>query len=253
LERNPIAALKWQAPKTTFVIDRRSVANPMQARTLLAAVGEHSAGGRLVAFYGCLYYAGLRPEEASALRESNLSIPAKGWGELHLDRAEPHAGKEWTDSGETRDQRQLKQRAVGEGRTAPCPPELTQLLHAHRDRYGTGSDGRLFVGERNHDELPRGTVNRVWRESRRAVFTPAVADTPLARTPYDLRHAAVSTWLNGGVPATDVAMWAGHSVEVLLRIYAKCLDGGAEQLRRRVEAALGHVEDTKTWARIRQN
>ncbi len=38
-------------------------------------------------------------------------------------------------------------------------------------------------------------------------------------------------WLNGGVPATDVAAWAGHSVEVLLKIYAKCLDGGAEALR----------------------
>jgi integrase len=67
-----------------------------------------------------------------------------------------------------------------------------------------------------------------------------VAASPLARTPYDLRHAAVSTWLNGGVPATDVAEWAGHSVEVLLKIYAKCLDGGKEQLRRRVQAALGH-------------
>ncbi len=34
--------------------------------------------------------------------------------------------------------------------------------------------------------------------------------------PYDLRHAAMSTWLNGGVPAAQVAEWAGHSVEVLL-------------------------------------
>jgi hypothetical protein len=36
-----------------------------------------------------------------------------------------------------------------------------------------------------------------------------------------------------------VAEWAGHSVEVLLRIYAKCLDGGDALVRRRVEAALG--------------
>jgi len=72
------------------------------------------------------------------------------------------------------------------------------------------------------------------------VFTPEVAASPLARTPYDLRHAAGSTWLSGGVPPTDVATWAGHSVEVLLKIYAKCLDGGQEQLRQRVQAALGH-------------
>ncbi|HSU34665.1 MAG TPA: hypothetical protein VLJ88_03300 [Propionibacteriaceae bacterium] len=61
----------------------------------------------------------------------------------------------------------------------------------------------------------------------------------MADTPYDLRHAAVSTWLNGGVPPTQVAEWAGHSVEVLLKIYAKCLDGGASAMQRWMEEALG--------------
>ncbi len=240
IDVNPLPALRWRALRTTHTVDRRSVANPVQARTLLAAVAEHSTGRRLVAFYGCLYYAAMRPEEAASLRETNLAIPAVGWGEVHLDMAEPHAGREWTDSGANRDQRQLKQRAIGESRTVPCPPELTALLHAHRDEFGTGPDGRLFVGQRNHSELPKGTVNRVWRESRRLAFTPAVAASPLAATPYDLRHAAVSTWLNAGVPPADVAKWAGQSIEVLLRIYAKCLDGGQEQLRQRVQAALGH-------------
>ena len=69
------------------------------------------------------------------------------------------------------------------------------------------------------------TIGRVWRRARQAAFTAEVAASPLARTP-DLRHAAVSTWLNGGVPATTVAEWAGHSVEILLTSYAKCLDGG---------------------------
>jgi hypothetical protein len=46
--------------------------------------------------------------------------------------------------------------------------------------------------------------------------------------------------LNGGIPATQVAEWAGHSVEIPLKIYAKCLDGGQEHLRARVQAALGH-------------
>ena len=73
------------------------------------------------------------------------------------------------------------------------------------------------------------------------MFVPEVLATPLAETPYDLRHAAVSTWLNGGVPAAVVAEWAGHSVEVLLKIYAKCLDGGTDLLRARVQKALGHA------------
>ena len=56
--------------------------------------------------------------------------------------------------------------------------------------------------------------------------------------PYHLRHAAVSLWLNAGVPATQVAEWAGHSVHVLMRVYAKCVYGQDEAARRRIEAAL---------------
>jgi integrase len=242
LPRNPIPALKWTAPKTVHAVDRRSVANPIQARTLFEAVRvQGRSGARLVAFFGCLYFAAMRPEEAVSLTKHNLSLPPEGWGEFHLDAAEPHAGKEWTDSGQNRDRRQLKQRARGETRTVPCPPELTALIWAHVKAFGYGSGGRLFTGERNGQELPKGTIVRAWRRARREVFTPEIVASPLAATPYDLRHAAVSTWLNGGVPPTQVAEWAGHSVEILLKIYAKCLDGGSEVLRQRIQAALGYL------------
>ena len=55
--------------------------------------------------------------------------------------------------------------------------------------------------------------------------------------PYDLRHACLSTWLNGGVYPTQVAEWAGHSVSVLPRVYAKCVTGQQEDAKRRIEAA----------------
>lgn len=240
LDINPIPALKWTPPRPVQALDKRRVANPVQVRTLLRAVGDQRPSGpRLVAFFGCLYFAGMRPEEAVGLHLRHLEIPNQGWGVLHLDRAEPHAGKEWTDSGENRDRRQLKQRGRGEVRTVPCPPELTALLRAHVAEFGTAEGGRIFVGERNGRELPKRTILQAWQRARTAVFTAEVAISPLVQTPYDLRHAAVSTWLNGGVPATDVAEWAGHSVEILHRIYAKCLDGGEAVLRQRVEAALG--------------
>jgi hypothetical protein len=35
-----------------------------------------------------------------------------------------------------------------------------------------------------------------------------------------------------------VAKWAGHSVNVLLRVYAKCVYGQDEVARQRIEAAL---------------
>ncbi len=239
---NPLPALRRQSARVVQVhaVDRRVVANPVQIRTLLQAVREQEPSGpRLVAFYGCLYFAGMRPEEAAALALPDLALPATGWGELHLTRAKPYAGKEWTNTGEARDDRQLKQREINEVRPVPCPPELTALLHAHLDRFGTGPTGRLFVGERNREHLPTLTVTRVWARARVAVFTEGVAASPLARTPYDLRHAAVSTWLNAGIPPTKVAEWAGHSIEVLLKIYAKCLDGEDAKLRSQVQSALG--------------
>jgi hypothetical protein len=56
--------------------------------------------------------------------------------------------------------------------------------------------------------------------------------------PTSLCRAAVSNWLNGGVEATRVAEWDGHSVTVLLRVYAKCLDGGEQAARAKAQDAL---------------
>lgn len=243
LDANPLISFKWVAPKVAGSIDRRSVVNPSQARALLRAVRDtRRSGPRLVAFFGLMYFSGMRPEEVANVRQHNLSLPTSGWGEAHLEEATPFAGADWTNDGQQRDQRQLKNRARGESRTVPIPPELTVLLHEHIAEFGTGPAGRLFPGERA-GELPRNTYMRAWRAARRLAFTPEVAATPLAATPYALRHACVSTWLNGGVPAPQVAEWAGHSVEVLLKVYAKCLDGQEDEARRRVMRALGHAAE----------
>jgi hypothetical protein len=84
------------------------------------------------------------------------------------------------------------------------------------------------------------------------VLSPDDVRSPLAARPYDLRHAAVSTWLNAGVPSTQVAEWAGHSVGVLHQIYAKVIVGQEDAARKRIAAAggearcveLGHVLGT---------
>jgi hypothetical protein len=49
----------------------------------------------------------------------------------------------------------------------------------------------------------------------------------------------VSLALNAGVPATEVARRAGHSVVVLLKIYAHCIDGQADIANKRIGDALG--------------
>jgi integrase len=119
----------------------------------------------------------------------------------------------------------------------PIHPELTNLLRYHLAHFGTAPDGRLFSGVRG-GELPTITYRRTWIKAREAALTAAEQASPLARRPYDLRHACLSTWLNGGVYPTQVAEWAGHGVDVLLRIYAKCVAGQDELAKRRISEAL---------------
>ena len=119
----------------------------------------------------------------------------------------------------------------------PAPPELVVLLREHLDRFGTDVHGRLFRSPYGN-VVASSTYWRVWEAARALALTPERVASPLAGRPYDLWHAAVSLWLNAGVPATEVAERAGHSVDVLLRVYAKCLDGDRERMNARIEAAL---------------
>jgi hypothetical protein len=121
-------------------------------------------------------------------------------------------------------------------------------LRRHLDNFLLGPDGRLFAARTGKRGIPlpppysnplsMGTACRIWHKARSAALTPEQAASPLARRPYDLCHACLSTWLNAGVPATQVAEWAGHSVNVLLKVYAKCLDGQDEAAKKRIEHAL---------------
>ena len=83
-----------------------------------------------------------------------------------------------------------------------------------------------------------GSLYRAWHRARQSALTERQVESLLGRRPYDLRHACLSTWLNAGVPPARVAEWAGHSVEVLLRVYAKCVDGDDEVALKRIEDAL---------------
>jgi len=38
--------------------------------------------------------------------------------------------------------------------------------------------------------------------------------------PYDLRHVAISRWLEAGIPVTQAASWAGNTSEVIWQFYA---------------------------------
>ncbi|MCG3748881.1 tyrosine recombinase XerC [Amycolatopsis sp. Poz14] len=235
ISANPMDGVKLKKQKFVLAeVDPKAVVNPIQGRMLIDA-----APPRLKAFFGLMYYAALRPEEAANLGKSDLTIPESGWGDIHLQGARPEVNGVWTDSGEASEVGPLKHRPAGHGRSVPCVPALTELLHNHLNTFGTAPDGRLFRGERDGGRIGSTVYGRAWAACRKAVFTAEVQAGPLAKRPYDLRHAAVSTWLAAGIEPTRVAKWAGHSLAVLLRVYAKCIDGGEQAARDRMGDALG--------------
>jgi integrase len=238
LGSNPVDRIQWTAPAVAASVDRRVVVSPAQAVTLLNAVGQlGKRGEHLKTFFACLYYAALRPSEGVMLRESDLHLPKTGWGRIVLSASASRAGRAWTDEGTARQERGLKHRAGNETRTIPIPPVLVRLLRAHIKRFGTTLDGRIFQTARG-GILQNSGYNEVWDQARQAALTPAQYRSPLSRRPYDLRHAAVSLWLNSGVPASEVARRAGHGVAVLLKIYAHCIDGQATAANQRIAEAL---------------
>jgi integrase len=187
--------------------------------------------------FACLYYAAMRPAEAVNLHKADCELPDTGWGRLYLCRTTPEVGKRYTDSGELHDSKGLKHRAEDEVRPVPIPPELVAILRWHISEFGVAPDGRLFR-QQNGNVVNSSTYTQVWQAARLIALTPEQVASPLAARPYDLRHAAVSLWLNAGVPAPTVARRAGHSVDVLLRVYANCIDGDEEIANQRISGAL---------------
>ncbi|MCM0622631.1 tyrosine-type recombinase/integrase [Nocardioides bruguierae] len=246
LDRNPLPDIQQPRRMSTGQVDRRTVVNPAQAQALLAAVNTRHPW--LTALFGSMYYAGLRPAEARTLRQSDLTLPNQGWGMALLSRTVQVPGSAWTDDGQSREQRGLKHRPAKATRRVPLHPALVQLLKSHIAAYPLGTSGELFAARTGkagaplsppfHSLVSESTLTYAWRHARAEALTPAEVETPLARRPYDLRHACLSTWLNSGVPAAQVAEWAGHSTRVLLDVYANCLDGQASHHLARIEASM---------------
>ncbi len=119
----------------------------------------------------------------------------------------------------------------------PIPPALVSILREHIDSYGFEGEHRVFQSGRG-GPLQETAYAKVWRTARQVALTPAEAASPLVRRPYDLRHACASLVLKAGVPATKAARRLGHSVAMLLKRYANCIDGQELAANDRIARAL---------------
>ena len=185
LPTNPITAIKWRAPKLTEAVNPRVVINHGRLGHCSTRVGRLRPGPALVAFFGVMYYAALRPSEAVDLRKEALTLPRMGWGELYLSTSAPAAGRAWSEGGTRREPRQLKHRGVDEVRIVPCPPELTDAA-AHAPVRARHHPGRPAVPRR-----PRRPA-RGERLRARLGLEPGPPRSPGRSTPHR-SHAGPTT------------------------------------------------------------
>ena len=192
LRGNPLGKARlpegWSAPPgPEDLVDPRSVGGPDLVADMLAVtsyIGRRQ-GARFVAFYGCMFYAMMRPSEVIALTRDGCHLPAEGWGRLIFADTSPAAGKDFTDDGRVHESRGLKGRprqatARRATRNVPIPPELVAMLAAHVEHFGVAEDGRLFRSE-NGNPIQPSTYRQVWTRTRALALTPAQLATPLMR------------------------------------------------------------------------
>lgn len=115
------------------------------------------------------------------------------------------------------------------------------ILRKHIAENKLGPTDRLFWAIEGGHVSP-AEYGKVWREARSATLSGKQAATPLAKRVYDLRHGNASLLLNAGVTPTEAARRLGHSVTVLLQVYAGCLDGEEETANERIDEALARYD-----------
>ncbi|MGY1786680.1 tyrosine-type recombinase/integrase [Geodermatophilus sp. SYSU D00698] len=231
LDANPMdrLSLRNYASARVRTIDRNVVMDPVMAEAFLAAVEDP-----YLALVALMVREGLRPSEAVAVRDSWLTLPRDGWGEVELEHAVVATGGKWSEEETAYDENPLKwsdHTDKPETRVVPLSPETVADLRAHLVKHGVGEDGRLFSATRGGPVNP-SLMGRVVTAAREATFAdpagpfyvPKKTHALRTLTAYLCRHTAASHALNAGVPVKDVADRMGHDVPVLLKVYASVID-----------------------------
>jgi integrase len=105
------------------------------------------------------------------------------------------------------------------------------LTHGHKASTKTNKQRWIPINERTKEILKElNTFSEYLFPWNRYAFQSFFRDkvdqlhaaglTKHRYRPYDLRHVAISRWLEAGIPVTQAASWAGNTSEVIWKHYA---------------------------------
>lgn len=204
---------------------------------------EANADDHFIALWRLLLTAGLRPQEALALKWEDLSEQ----GSLMIRRTikEDEDGHRYVSD-------ELK--TEGSRRSIPLSPETIESLEAHRKRQATlmlrrgpKFDRQGFLFANCHGGFLLTTnVRKAWLRCLQAAKLPQVRL-------YDTRHTHATHLLAAGVHVKAVAARLGHAnPTVLLNTYAHVLPQVAMEAPVEVEKLYRHAEERRKAREIKQ-
>lgn len=169
---------------------------------------------RVVAYFQWMFFTGMRPEEAIALRWSDLDLRRQS---LRVQRVRTFRGSE-RDGSKTHSERDvdLVPQALDALRT--MRPHTLLMRTERPDEEDTGADvfQNPVTGQPWHDE----------RSQREHYWIPTLKRLGIRwRRAYNTRHTYATVALMAGVPAAYIASQLGNSVKMLLERYARWIPG----------------------------
>lgn len=165
-----------------------------------------------------MFYAGLRPSEAVALRIENCDLPDDGWGQATISEARTSSTSRWTKDGEE----------VGETKTAPRTVPLPPILVGQIRTFIRGRDTGIVAPNERGGMHDISRLSAAWRKHR-------LNDS---WRPYDLRASITSLHINAGARIAEVATFMGNSPEVIMRHYLGTTSGDLGRSFEEVEMRL---------------
>lgn len=209
LPTNPTKGLRLPAVPLT----RDRIATPEEAQRLIAALEERDQ-----ALWATAMYAGLRCGELRALRADKI--------EFHSKRIRVVAGWDALEG-------EIEPKTEKGRRTTVIVDILEDFLRKHLERTGRNGNDLLFGKAADEPFCPssiHARAKRLWKEAREREDAEGIIPEHerLKRIGlHESRHAAVSHWLDAGIPIDKVSKYMGHaSITITIDRYAHLLPGG---------------------------
>lgn len=189
LAGNPVANFRMpKAPQKSgeiTVIPRSEI--PLVLLALEAKVSHRRVNWSLFAEF--MLQTAMRTGEVRAIKWSDIK---DGRVLVHSNYTLTHGHKAST---KTNKQRWVPLNARAQEILAELPHDSDYVFPWNRNAF------QSFFGQRMQKLHTAGLIEKRYR-------------------PYDLRHVAISRWLEAGIPVTQAASWAGNTSEVIWKHYA---------------------------------